>query len=118
MSTGGFNAAWGSSEGGSSSMFRSPVAASGNSGSSSRSPVVAALCNLSRTPWSLSSSQAGAAAALLVRPHGKLRAQVVSAEMLSLDGNGKDCIVYKVRVADDRGEWTVTRRWVCTHRIA
>jgi hypothetical protein len=33
----------------------------------------------------------------------------VSADMLSLDS--KDCIVYKVRVADDRGEWTVTRRW-------
>ncbi|WIA09197.1 hypothetical protein OEZ85_008607 [Tetradesmus obliquus] len=29
--------------------------------------------------------------------------------MLSLDS--KDCIVYKVRVADDRGEWTVTRRY-------
>jgi hypothetical protein len=73
--------------------------------------VVAALYGLSRTPWSASVSQSGAAAAaaaLLVQPHGKLRAQVVSADMLNLDG--RDCIVYKVRAADDRGEWTVTRR--------
>lgn len=113
MSTGGFTGAWGSSEGASGSMFGRPaVASSGNSSSSARSPVVAALCGLSRAPWSPGCSQPGAAAAaaaLLARPHGKLRAQVVSAEMLSLDS--KDCIVYKVRVADNRGEWTVTRRW-------
>jgi hypothetical protein len=73
--------------------------------------MVAALYGLSRTPWLTNSSQSGAAAAaaaLLVQPHGKLRAQVVSADMLNLDG--RDCIVYKVRAADDRGEWTVTRR--------
>ncbi|KAF6266509.1 PXA domain-containing protein [Scenedesmus sp. NREL 46B-D3] len=116
MSTGGFTTACGSSEGAGSSMLKSTAIASSSSGSSSsnsmRTPVVAALCGFSKTPWPASVSQSGAAdaaAALLVQPHGKLRAQVVSADMLDLDG--KDFIVYKVHVADDRGEWTVTRRY-------
>lgn len=57
---------------------------------------------------SLSSLSRPSADAPLQQPDGWLQAQVVNAELLQLEG--RDCIVYKIHVADPRGEWTVTRR--------
>lgn len=41
--------------------------------------------------------------------NGWPRAKVVAYEILQQ--GGKDMVVYKVRAADDKDEWTVTKRW-------
>ena len=40
---------------------------------------------------------------------GRARARVVAPEM-KIDGS-KEFVVFKIRVADETGEWTVARRW-------
>lgn len=62
--------------------------------------MIAGLSNLGRPSSTAADSS--------VQQHERLQMQVVNAEMLNIAG--KDCIVYRIRVADDRGEWTITRR--------
>ena len=44
-------------------------------------------------------------------PQGRLQAKVVAADSIRASDTLKEVVVYKIRAADVRGEWTVSRRY-------
>ena len=44
-------------------------------------------------------------------PQGRLQAKVVAADSIRASDTLKEVVVYKIRAADARGEWTVSRRY-------
>ena len=54
---------------------------------------------------------AGASASQGPLPQGRLKAKVVAADSIRASDTLKEVVVYKIRAADARGEWTVSRRY-------
>ena len=44
-------------------------------------------------------------------PQGRLRAKVVAADSVRAADTQKEVVVYKIRAADAKSEWTVSRRY-------
>lgn len=56
-------------------------------------------------------SSAGASSSQGPLPQGPLKAKVVAADSIRSADSLKEVVVYKIRAADARGEWTVSRRY-------
>ncbi len=54
---------------------------------------------------------AGASSSQGPLPQGRLKAKVVAADSIRASDTLKEVVVYKIRAADARGEWTVSRRY-------